>query len=456
MSKHSSQLQSVNADDFEIPVAMEAERSVLGALMLAPELWAQAVTLTADDFLSPANRKIFLAMHALREQGLCFNPVVLLDCLRRSGDHESVGGAVYVNALLDGLPLFSKSSDVSAYVHVVKERSIERRLLKASAVATAQIVDGETQAVDVMAQLDREMQELRAARYNRSIPRLADSAGDYLDRWLGEDDKPSLVSFHCGSLDSRIVGPSPGDLIIIGARTGVGKTVLALQAAVYTAMNKRIDRQPVAAFFSLEMSREKLFRRALQMACGFPVSNRDLKAMDTGALRQVMTATKELGTLQIFTDETRRLTAQTIAAQCHKLKRERGALDLVVIDYFGLLESATKRNNDAMELGEISRGLKLAAMELDCPFVVPCQLNREADGANEKPRLKHLRGTGSLEQDADLVIFLHRPQGADESAMIEDRQVIIGKQRDGWVGAMEGKFDKNGLTIFTTGEIRND
>lgn len=453
MSKHSSQLQAVEADEVPMPVALEAERAVIGSLMLADELWAQAATLTADDFLSSGNRKIFRAMHALREQGMPFNPVLMLDDLRHSGDYESVGGHAYVASLLDGLPLFSKTSDVSGYVHLVKERSIERRLLKASATATAQIVDGETQAVEVMAQLEREMQELRAARYNRSIPRLADSASEYLDRWLGESDKPSLVSFHCGSLDSRIVGPSPGDLIIIGARTGVGKTVLALQAAVYTAMNKRMDRQPVAAFFSLEMSREKLFRRALQMACGFPVSNRDLKAMDKAALRQVMTATSELGALQIFTDETRRLTAQTIAAQCHKIKRERGALDLVVIDYFGLLESATKRSNEAMELGEISRGLKLAAMELDCPFVVPCQLNREADNGSDKPRLKHLRGTGSLEQDADLVIFLHRPPNADESAMIEDREVIIAKQRDGWVGALEGKFDKNGLMIFTTGGL---
>jgi replicative DNA helicase len=125
-----------------------------------------------------------------------------------------------------------------------------------------------------------------------------------------------------------------------------------------------------------------------------------------------------------------------------------------VIDYFGLLEAATRRNNEAMELGEISRGLKLAAMELDCPFVVPAQLNREADGANEEPRLKHLRGTGSLEQDADLVIFLHRPAHAEQSALIEDRKVIIAKQRDGWTGAMDGKFDKSGLIIFTTGDAQ--
>lgn len=454
MSKHSSQLQAVEADEVPMPVALEAERAILGALMLADELWAQAATLTADDFLSSGNRKIFRAMHALREQGMPFNPVLMLDGLRHSGDYESVGGHAYVASLLDGLPLFSKTSDVSGYVHLVKERSIERRLLKASATATAQIVDGETQAVEVMAQLEREMMELRAARYNRSIPRLADNASEYLDRWLGEEDKPSMVNFRCGTLDSRIAGPSPGDLIIIGARTGVGKTVLALQAAVHTALNKRTDRQPVVAFFSLEMSREKLFRRALQMTCGFPISNRDLKAMDKSALRQVTSATNQLGALQIYTDEAKRLTAQTIAAQCHKIRRERGALDLVAIDYFGLLEAATRRNNEAMELGEISRGLKLAAMELECPFIVPAQLNREADGANEEPRLKHLRGTGSLEQDADLVIFLHRPPHAEQAGMIEDRKVIIAKQRDGWVGAMDGKFDKNGLVIFTTGDAQ--
>lgn len=433
--------------DLRLPESIEAERAVLGALMLESSLWNQAADLTTDDFLIPSNRIIFGHMSGMRGESLPFNPVMLCDRLRASGEYDRVGGHTYVASLLDGIPLFSKESDVTGYVFTIREKAIRRQLLKASDQVASLIADGETIAGDVIQNLESKLHHLKASQARQNLPRIADNIDGYIDAMLNGDHRRSLVTFNAGLLDRRLVGPFPGDLIVIGARTSVGKTVLAMQAAINTAQATHGGHDPIVAFFSLEMSREKLINRALQVGCGFPVNQWAMRNYSQDQIAAVRTSARALRSMQIFTDESKRLNAHAIFAQCQKIKKQAGYLDLVVIDYLQLLEASAKRQSEVAELSDISRNLKIVAGEVGCPFIVPAQLNRESTKF-EEPRLEHLRGSGSIEQDADTVIFLHRPQDVDTEADVETRKIIIAKQRDGFVGSMDAYFRKTDLTIF--------
>lgn len=440
--------------DIRVPMALEAERAILGALILDSGLWSQTAHLQTSDFFLKSHRLIYGAMGTMREDRMTFCPVMLTDRLRQDGNYDQVGGHAYIASLFDGIPLFSKNSDISSYVFLVKERAIQRRLMRLTEKAAADIADGFTESTDVMASLEKELQDLRAAKMNQEVPRLAEGIQDYIDEMLACKESRSPVTFNAGPLDARIVGPSPGDLIIIGARTSQGKTVMALQAAVNTALSNVLDHDPVIAFFSLEMSKEQIKNRALQMICGFPVNKYVIKSFNAGQMQQVRSAGRLLSALQIFAADGKRYTSQMVVGQCHNIKKRTGHLDLVVIDYFGLLESSIRHSSRIVELESITRDLKLSAMELGCPFIVPAQLNREADGTNDPPRLSHLRGCGSIEQDADIVILLHRPGEEQQEADVEDRDVYIAKQRNGWVGGFAGTFDKRNLAILATEEKR--
>lgn len=439
-------------DELIIPEAIESERAVLGALMLESSLWNQAADLTADDFLSPSNRTIFRQMVEMREGNMPFNPVLLCDRLRTLGEYDRVGGSAYIASLLDGVPRFSKESDVLGYVFTIREKAIRRQLLRAADHVASQIADGATNARDIIQGLEERLYNLKASHSYQALPRLADDIDSYIDGMLNGEHRRSLVTFNAGLLDRRIVGPFPGDLIVIGARTSVGKTVLAMQAAMGTAQATHGDHDPVVAFFSLEMSREKLINRALQAGCGFPVNQWAMKNYTPSEIDIVRQTGRALKCLQMFTDETKRLNPNAIFTQCQKIKKQAGYLDLVVIDYLQLLEASARRQSEVAELSDISRNLKIVAGEIGCPFIVPAQLNRESTRF-EEPRLEHLRGSGSIEQDADTVIFLHRPQDVDTEADIEPRKIIIAKQRDGYIGSMDASFRKTDLTIFAPEEF---
>lgn len=442
--------------EITLPHSPDAEQCLIAALMIAPELWEHAYEVTPQDFFLPKHRHLFKAMVAVRNANQPINPITVMEQLRADG---VLNNGVNGNEIFEypiGLPRYSAASDISGYAYVVRERAIQRALIKAGDQVVAQVQDGESSAGAVIEQLEAKLHNLKSAQSRRGLPRLADGVEGYIDEMISRQESRSLVTFGAGLLDSKIVGPNPGDLIVIGARTSVGKTVLAMQAAVNTAQAMHGDHDPVVAFFSLEMTRERLLNRVLQTHTGFPVNPWAIRHASPEQLAEIRTAGRALRGLQLFTDETKRLTANAIAAQCAKIKRQTGFLDLVVIDYLQLLEASTKRQSQVAELEDISRNLKILAGELNCTVIVPAQLNREpAKMAETKPRLDHLRGSGSIEQDADTVILLHRPNGADTGAEIEERQIIIAKQRDGWIGDLVGQFDKRNLFIYATEESSN-
>lgn len=446
---------SATETEIALPHSREAEQCLVAALMMSPELWEQAYEVTPGDFFTPTYRHLFKAMVAVRNAGQPINPITVMEQLRADG---TLNNGVNASEIFDypvGLPRYTSGSDISGFAYVVREKAIQRALIKAGDQVVAQVTDGESSAGAVIEQLEAKLHNLKAAQSRRGLPRLADGVDGYIDEMLNRQESRSLVTFGAGLLDSKIVGPNPGDLIVIGARTSVGKTVLAMQAAVNTAQATHSDHDPVVAFFSLEMNRERLLNRALQTHTGFPVNPWAIRHASSEQLEEIRRAGRALRGLQLFTDETKRLTASAIAAQCAKIRRQTGFLDLVVIDYLQLLEASTKRQSQVAELEDISRNLKIIAGELNCPLIVPAQLNREvAKMAETKPRLDHLRGSGSIEQDADTVILLHRPNGADTATDLEERLIIVAKQRDGWIGEMVGQFDKRNLFIYATEDAK--
>lgn len=441
--------------EITLPHSQDAEQCLIAALMISPELWEQAYEVTPADFFTPTYRHLFKSMVAVRNAGAPINPITVMEQLRADG---ILNNGVNGNEIFDypiGLPRYSSASDISGYAYVIREKAIQRALIKAGDQVVAQVADGEASAGMVIESLEKKLHNLKAAQSRRGLPRLADGVDGYIDDLLNRQESRSLVTFGAGILDSKIVGPNPGDLIVIGARTSVGKTILAMQAAVRTASAMHGDHDPVVAFFSLEMTRERLLNRALQTHTGFPVNPWAVRNATNEQIDDIRRAGRALRGLQLFTDETKRLTAQSIAAHCVKVKRQTGFLDLVVIDYLQLLEASTKRQSQVAELEDISRNLKIIAGELGCPLIVPAQLNREVAKMDaSKPRLDHLRGSGSIEQDADTVILLHRPVSTDTADDIEDRLLIVAKQRDGWIGELNGKFDKRNLFIYATEEVR--
>jgi len=439
--------------DLRLPESIDAERALLGSLMLEASLWNQANYLSPDDFLIPSHKLVYQAMSEMREAGLVFNPVLLTDKLKSTGDYDRVGGHSFIASLWDGLPAFSKISDITAYAYTVREKSLRRQLVRIAAHCGNELQDGETSTGEVITRLEEQLRELRSGHIQKTLPRLADGIDTYLDEMIASKLERSLVTFGAGQLDKRINGPNPGNVIIVGANSSVGKSVLVLQAAVRTAQALHGDHDPVVAVFSLEMSTDEIKDRALQMACGFPVNRFDIKRYSRDKLEEIRQAAKSLKPMQIFADESTALTASSILTKCLEIKKQTGFLDLVVIDYFQLLTASAKRSTEAAELGDISRNLKISAMELQCPFLIASQLSRDNAKTARKPRLDDLRGSGSIEQDADVVIFLHRPDGESKDSMEERRILIVDKQRNGWTGEMEGTFDKKQLFIYAQEEI---
>ena len=439
--------------DLQLPEGNDAERALLGSLMLEASLWNQANYLSPDDFLIPSHKLVYQAMSEMRDAGLVFNPVLLTDKLKSTGDYDRVGGHSFIASLWDGLPAFSKISDITAYAYTVREKSLRRQLVRIAAHCGNELQDGERSTGEVISRLEDQLRELRSGHIQKNLPRLADGIDTYLDEMIASKLERSLVTFGAGQLDKRINGPNPGDVIIVGANSSVGKSVLMLQAAVRTAQALHGDHDPVVAVFSLEMSVNQIKNRALQMACGFPVNEFVIKYYPPEKIREIRQASKSLKPMQIFADESTALTASSILAKCMEIKKQAGFLDLVVIDYFQLLTASTKRSTEAAELGDISRNLKISAMELQVPFLIGSQLSRDNAKTARKPRLDDLRGSGSIEQDADVVIFLHRPDGENKDSTEERRILIVDKQRNGWTGEMEGTFDKKQLFIYAPEEI---
>ncbi len=425
-----------------LPHNLEAERSVLGAILLHNDAFNLAAEVVdSGDFFRDAHRRIFDKMVKLSERGDAIDLATLKEELGRSGDLDEVGGPSYIAALVDGVP---RSTNVEHYARIIKEKATLRSLIFSANKILATAYEGEDEA-DVI--LDRAEHAIFAIADDKirdgfvSLKHLAQSSLDTIEKLHARKELITGVPTGFTDLDEMTSGLQPSDLVIIAARPSMGKTSLVLNIAQHVGTRTNMT----AGIFSLEMSKEQLFLRMLtaearidahRLRGGF------LGERDWGKLSQAIGTLSEA---RIFIDDTPSVGVLEMRAKCRRLASEHG-LHLVIVDYIQLMQGRGRFENRTLEVASISRSLKGLAKELNVPVVVLSQLSRAPESRSDhRPQLSDLRESGALEQDADVVVFIYRDEAyADKNAPPADTQgvaeLIIGKQRNGPTGVVKLAF----------------
>lgn len=428
--------------DKGLPHNVEAERALLGSILLDNGALNIALeVLKTGDFYSDAHRMAFQKMVELSEKSRPAELVTLADELARDGLLEKAGGATYLASLTDALPIGSPAR-VAEYARIIKEKSVLRGLITASNNIISRCLEETDDAETLIDLAQSQIFEIAEKDVQSGFYRIQDivkSSFGTLDVLF--DRRQGVTGIETGFeiLDNMTSGLQPGELIIVAARPSLGKTALALNVAAHAATHGG----RVTAVFSLEMSKESLL---IRMLCS--EGRIDSHKLRTGFANQEDWAkmSKALGRLAeapLFIDDTPALSLMQIRAKARRLKAEKG-LDLVIVDYLQLVTGHGRFENRNQEVSYISRGLKSIAKELSVPVVALSQLSRAPEaGKGREPQLSDLRDSGSIEQDADMVIFIHR--GASDGGP-EDTGVVtelnIGKQRNGPTGPFKLVFLK--------------
>jgi replicative DNA helicase len=425
-----------------LPHNLEAERSVLGAILLHGDAFNLAAeTIDSADFFRDAHRRIFDKMVRLAERGDAIDLVTLKDELVRSGEIDDVGGPAYIAALVDGVP---RSTNVGHYARIIKEKSTLRNLIYSANKILANAYQGEEDADVILDQAEHAIFAIADDRVRDgfvSLKDLAHSSLDTIEKLHARKELITGVPTGFTDLDAMTSGLQAADLVIVAARPSMGKTSLVLNIAQHVGTRTDLT----VGIFSLEMSKEQLFLRLLtgearidahRLRGGF------LGERDWGRLSQAIGTLSEA---KIFIDDTPSIGVLEMRAKCRRLAAEHG-LNLVIVDYIQLMQGRGRFENRTLELAAISRSLKGLAKELNVPVVVLSQLSRAPESRSDhRPQLSDLRESGALEQDADVVMFIYREdQYADKSAPPAEAQgtaeLIVGKQRNGPTGVVRLAF----------------
>jgi replicative DNA helicase len=424
-----------------LPHNLEAERSILGAVLLDNHALNAAVEkLRADDFFLSQHRLIFERMVQLAEKQQAIDTITLMEDLERQNQLESAGGVAYLSQLADGLP---RVTNVEYYARIVKEKSVLRGLIfSASAIQEQALAAGE----DADTILDRaesaifQLAEDRVRAGLIGVKELVRENFERLERIFSEGRRITGLASGYSDLDNQTAGLQGSELIILAARPSMGKTALALNIAENVALRQR---EPVA-LFSLEMSKESLLLRLLASEARVDAHKFRTGHMNREDWAKITASLASLGEAPLWIDDSASSTVLEMGAKARRLKRDRG-LSLMIVDYLQLVvPSNTGRGTNRQEqVASISRSLKGLAKELKVPILVLSQLTRAPERDERKPQLADLRESGAIEQDADVVLFIHRPNFYKTDLPEEDRakaEVIIAKQRNGPTGTLNFVF----------------
>jgi replicative DNA helicase len=430
-----------------LPHSADAERAILGAIVLDNGLVSQAIELLKpEDYYVPSHRRIFLAMIALFERGAEINPILIGEELKKENALETVGGISFITNLTYGLP---HSTNIINYAKVVRGKSLLRRLIKTASKITNEALEEEDEPEIILDHAEHAIFELADERIRQGFTHVEPVARALLDKIQEmEGRQVVLTGLTTGfvELDEKTSGLQRSDLIIVAARPSMGKTSFALMLA----QNAAIETGAVVGIFSLEMSKESLVMR---MLCS--QGNIDAQRFRNGFLSRAEWSqiAKSLGTLadtKIFLDDTPGISVLEMRAKARRLAAEQKRLDLIIVDYLQLMSGGNKRTESRQqEVSMISRELKALAKELNVPMVALSQLSRAPESRSDhRPQLSDLRESGALEQDADLVAFLYREEAYktpdERQAMPEDKknvaELILAKQRNGPTGTIELRF----------------
>lgn len=437
----------------QIPFSAEAEQSVLGAILIDPQSIDTVNTiLQSDYFYLPQHKAIFSVMQDMCTKGDPIDAVTVLESLKKDGVYDDAGGKNYLMQLAQSVP---SSANIASYANIVRDKYIARSLLSVARSIEKDVEEGTTDIGTLIDSAEQRIYDIRQGRevtglkhireviHGETIMRIdALSDPEKRDDYIGI---PTGISL----LDQMITGLNKSDLIILGARPGMGKTSFALNIARNVAVKER----KTICFFSLEMSRDQLAQRLLSAeACIKSDKLRTGNIADNEWTRLVQ-ATEVLSRANIYVDESPGITVQEMKAKVRRL----GNADLIIVDYLGLMEPTNKRiENRVQAVTEITRNLKLMAKELNIPVLVCSQLRRPsaAEKESNKPSLTSLRDSGSIEQDADIVLFLHRDdyyRNSDPEKQADEHKAvcIVAKNRHGEIGDIPLYWDGQ-FTRFTS------
>lgn len=420
-------------EDRVLPHSLDAERSVLGAVLVHnPALDVVVDLLTAADFFREAHRTIYAALVALHARGAALDFLTLKDALQQQGRLESVGGASYIAGLTEGLP---RASNVAYYAGIVARTSAKRQVITVAQDLTRQAYDDDAEAAVLIDAAERALLEVS----RRAVPGDLQSAADLstatlpvLEALLESRRAVTGVSTGLPTLDGLTRGLHPGNLVIVAGRPGSGKSSIALQMALDVAQTGPV------AFFSVEMSGQEQVFRVLSILGR--VDGHRLQSGQLGSREQesVGRALSDFGGRAFWLDDTGTISAMQIRSRCRRLKARQG-LRMVVVDYLQLLSHA-KAETREQAVASTTRAFKQIARELEVPVVVLSQLSRKVeDRQGKRPTLADLRESGSIEQDADLVLLIYRPEPTSNGMVTETpaTELIIAKQRNGPLASVE-------------------
>ena len=424
------------------PHSIEAEQSVIGALLIDPDTADQVTeAVTAEDFYERRHRQIFLAISAMLGAGRAVDAVTVSEWLQ---DHEQladVGGVQYLLMLANETP---SAANVLAYARIVRERATLRDLIRVGReIAELAYRPEGREAQSLLDEEESRVFQLAEGqqRAGEGFKQLKDALPAVIDRIEAiAREKKGVTGLSTGfaDLDEKTSGLHPGQLIIVAGRPSMGKTSFAMNIAEYVACN---EGKPVAVF-SMEMPIDEIVLRALSSR-----GRVDQHRLRNGSLGnddwpRIAHAIGELGNAPLFADDSAALTPTELRSRARRLKREHG-LALIVVDYLQLMQVPGRGDNRVAEISEISRSLKALAKELSIPVIALSQLNRSLENRTEKrPQMSDLRESGAIEQDADLILFLYRDEVyyKDKEEVKGIAEVIIGKQRNGPIGTVRMSF----------------
>jgi replicative DNA helicase len=423
----------------EPPVNLEAEIGVLGSIMLLPEVIDDvALIVRPDDFYDDANRKLFKHMLELYETGKKIDPTILVEQLRIAGDLESIGGLAYLGKVVDSV---INAAHAKYYAEIVQNKAAYRALITATTEILRDAYDEAMDATQLVSQAEQKIfgiLDRRSASTVKDITSVLHEAMERIDARMRGEHTHGGVDTGFSDLDGMMGGLHNGELIVLAARPSMGKTAFAMNIAEFVSVTAKV---PVL-FISLEMSAIELADRLLcsyAKVNGHQLRNGTISKEDR--LRLVEKAA-EISNAPLFVDDSPGRTVTEIAAAARRIARREGRLGLIVIDYLQLCEPDNPKDPRQEQVARMTRRLKGLAREMQVPIVCLAQLNRQTEASKDNiPRLSDLRESGAIEQDADVVMFVHREEyyhrGDDAQQFAGMAQIIVAKQRNGPVGDVE-------------------
>ena len=420
-----------------LPHSEESERAVLAGAMLDPELLPSVSgRLTAEDFYAERHRILYRTMLSLQESGAEIDLRTLQASLEQQDRLQTVGGIAYLASLDLDLPDLGR---LDAYVEIVKERSIRRRLIEVCGDVTRNCLDGGLEAQEALSRAEQAILGLGEEAIQRGFVPLGKIFHETLADLEERPDK-GFIGIPTGyvDLDAITRGLNPGNLIIIAGRPGMGKTSLALNIAEHVAIRE----ERAVGLFSLEMSQEELALRILSSEVDVPFGPLRSGHLSQKQWNRVIQSVKSVSRAPLFIDDSANPTLLELASKSRRLKAEQG-LDLVVLDYLQLMQAGGRYESRNLEIAAITRGLKQLAKELNVPVIALSQLSRQPERrmGDHRPQLADLRESGSIEQDADLVMFIYRDEMYNaESPDRGVAELIVSKHRNGQTGTIKLVF----------------